>query len=485
MRPPASRLERVEAWGMSSASAAYVYRPTSIEGILEALKEAEKCSIHAAFKGGGNSYGDAFQCAEGVVIDLSRMTRILSWDPATGVLECEPGVTIRAAWQHTLPDGWWPPVVSGTSFTTLGGALSANIHGKNSFHAGPIGEHVLEFDLLTVTRELLRCSPTENSDVFFAAIGGFGLLGAIVRIAIQMHKVHSGLLEVEAFRTRNWQSTFQVFENYEKMADYLVGWVDCFAGGRSAGRSLIHSARYLKPGEDAHPEESLRVSAQALPDTVMGWVARSRMHKLMRPFVRPLGMRLVNAMKYAMSRREHGTRVRQPLAKFNFLLDSAPNWKLAYQPGSLIQHQSFIPKNEAMTVFEKIISLSQGRGLVPFLGVLKRHRPDRFLLSHAVDGYSLALDYRKTRSNAEDLAALIRVLDDVVLESGGRFYLAKDSTLTPGSASRIWPQETVEKFVELKRRLDPSGLLQTEQSKRVFGDFARLSWDERPQVESP
>jgi decaprenylphospho-beta-D-ribofuranose 2-oxidase len=462
-------LERIEAWGMASASMAYVYRPTSREGVADAFRIARQLGLKVGLKGAGNSYGDAFQNAEGVVLDMSRMNRVIRWDSDSGIIVAEPGLTIRDLWRYTIADGWWPPVVSGTSFVSLGGALSANIHGKNNWHAGPIGEHVLSLTLMTPAGETLRCSPEENSELFYAAIGGFGLLGVIVEVELRMKKLHSGYVLVDAVSVANWKETFEVFEERFAKDDYLVGWIDCFKGGAGAGRGLIHAANYMSEGEDPHPEESLSIAAQELPDATLGLVARTRMYKLMGLLVNRFDMRFVNWAKFMAGKRESGKRYRQPIVEFNFLLDSAPNWKWAYKPGALIQYQCFVPRAEAMRVFDEITRLSRERGMPPFLGVMKRHRPDSFLLSHAVDGYSLALDYPVYASRRGGLWNLCRDMTAIVLEAGGRFYFAKDSTLTSDEVRSYLGEDSIERFLQIKRRLDPDMLLQTELSKRVFG----------------
>ncbi len=152
-------------------------------------------------RGAGRSYGDASLNAEGISLDLTRMKRILAWDPQTGVISVEPGVTIQQLWQYTIEDGWWPHVVSGTMFPTLGGAAAMNIHGKNNWKVGPIGDHIQEFEILLPTGEVKVCSRTENAELFHAAIGGFGMLGVMTRLTLQLKKVYSGLLHVEADRS--------------------------------------------------------------------------------------------------------------------------------------------------------------------------------------------------------------------------------------------------------------------------------------------
>src|SRR5690242_8229278 len=247
---PADRLERVEAWGMNRAVLSYVYRPSTIDAVREVFAAARARGLAVGLRGAGRSYGDASLVAENICLDLCRMNRILAWDASSGIVHVEPGVTLRQLWQHIIGDGWWPPVVSGTMYVSMGGAVGMNFHGKNNFAMGPIGDHVLEFDLLLPGGELITCTRSENEDLFHAAIGGFGMLGCFTRIVLRMKKVYSGLLSVHAFATRSFAETIREFETRRHTADYLVGWVDCFAQGDQLGRALVHEARYLHEGED-------------------------------------------------------------------------------------------------------------------------------------------------------------------------------------------------------------------------------------------
>ena len=242
---PRERMENVEAWGMNTASLAYVYRPTTLDGIREAFEAARRSGRTVGLRGAGRSYGDASLNGENVVLDLTRMNRVLNWNPQTGVIEIEPGVTLRQLWQYAIEDGWWPPVVSGTMFVTLGGAAGMNFHGKNNYKMGPIGDHILEFDLMLPSGEIRTCSRSENRDLFFAAIGGFGMLGCFTRLTLKMKKVESGQLSVLAYATQNFAEIIEKFEERRHTADYLVGWIDCFAAGKAIGRGQVHEARYL------------------------------------------------------------------------------------------------------------------------------------------------------------------------------------------------------------------------------------------------
>lgn len=468
---PHDRLERVDAWGMNTSVLAYVYRPSSVEGIREVFETARQHSLKVGMRGGGRSYGDASLLAENICLDLTRMNRILEWDPATGVITVEPGVTLRQLWQYVIGDGWWPPVVSGTMFVTMGGAAGMNYHGKNNFKMGPIGDHILEFELLTPAGETKRCSRQYNRELFFAAIGGFGMLGCFTRLTLQMKKIESGLLSVYAFSTQNFGDIIREFEARMDTADYLVGWIDCFAKGKGLGRGLVHEAHYLHAEEDMNPAQTLRVENQELPDTLFGLMPKSVIWRFLKLFAHNPGMKLINAAKFfAGNTLGNKKTVKQSHVGFAFLLDYVPNWKWAYKPGGLIQYQSFVPAATAEHCFTRQLELAHEYGIVPWLGVFKRHRRDEFLMSHAVDGYSFALDFPVNEKNRKRLWELTAKLNEVVLEAGGRFYFAKDSTLDSKSAATYLGEENVQKFFALKQMCDPEGLLQTELAKRLFGD---------------
>ncbi len=467
---PLDRLERVDSWGMNETTLAYVYRPSTADGILEVFQTAKAHGRTVGLRGGGRSYGDASLAAENITLDLTRMNQILAWSPETGVIKVEPGLTLRQLWQYCIEDGWWPPVVSGTMFVTIGGAAAMNFHGKNNFKMGPIGDHIVEFELLTPAGLRRVCSRSQNPKLFHAAIGGFGMLGCFVSITLQMKKVYSGNLSVYAFSTANFSEIIREFESRKVSADYLVGWIDCFARGKSLGRGLVHEANYLHAGEDPRPSQTLRVVNQELPETLFGVIPKSIMWRCMKPLANNAGMRLLNWAKFtASSTIGNHKRVLQSHAGFAFLLDYVPDWKFVYKPGGLIQYQSFIPAENAEKCFTQQIEICQNASIIPFLGVFKRHKRDNFTLTHSVDGYSLALDFPITTWNKENLWKLTNRLNSLVLENGGRFYFAKDSTLDRKTAETYLGKQVLEDFWKLKEQCDPDGILKTDLSQRIFG----------------
>jgi len=453
--------------GHSMRAPSYRFRPTCADEIRDVFRLAKQQQLTVTARGAGKSYNDAALNGGGIILDLSAINKILEWDKATGLVQCEPGVTLEQLWQQVEPEGWWPPVVSGTMFTTLGGCLAANIHGKNNFKMGPIGEHVIEFTALLPTGAEVTCSPKTNADLFYSMISGLGMLGIFTSITLQMKRVESGLLEVHAWPVHDLHEHLSVLLDKAPHHDYTVGWMDTMNGGKSLGRGQIHAANYLHGNEDPNPQETMQLKNQILPPRIFGVLPKSMLYLFMMPFGNNLGWWGVSTAKYIASLRKHT--FRQSHAAFHFLLDYVPNWDLSYGRGGLIQHQSFLPKETAEDAWREMLSLSLKRGLPSYLGVTKRHRPDRFLLTHAVDGFSLALDFKVTDRNRSSLSQMLKEFDKIVTAAGGRFYFAKNSETSAETARKFLGEETITKFKQLKHRCDPDNILESDLYRRIFG----------------
>jgi FAD/FMN-containing dehydrogenase len=466
--------QTVRGWGMAVGGLCEVVRPQDEDDVRIALLLARTRGQKVALRGSGCSYGDA-ACGTGqLVVDTSGLKKVLTWDRETGVVRAQAGVTLRELWQLTLPEGWWPPVVSGTMEPTLGGAVAMNIHGKNAWKVGPIGDHVRALKVMLPDGSTKALSRTVEPELFFAVIGGFGELAVILEVELQLKRVHAGRLEVRALAARDLLEMCALFRRHEATADYLVGWIDAFASGPALGRGQLHVARMLKEGEDLQAKTNLSVGAQTLPPRLFGIVPKSWMWALMKPFAHDLGWRLVCAAKYAASRRNHDKKYLQTHAAFHFLLDYVPNWKWVYKPWGLIQHQSFVPLDTGPDVLRKVLQLCQERGLPSWLAVLKRHRRDEFLMSHGLDGWSLALDFRVTPKRRERLWDLCHAIDALLADAGGRCYFAKDATIEPASVIKLLPRENLRQFATLRARLDPGGLLRTDLYERALAPALRL-----------
>ena len=466
MSLPFSTFTQLENFGHSLKASSYRIQIKHPEDIYEAFQLAKKLSLTVTARGTGISYNDVSLNGGGIVLDMTGMNQIEEWDPATGLVRCESGVTLEQLWKRVEPDGWWPPVVSGTMKTTLGGCLGANIHGKNNFQVGPIGEHVVEFTAMTPTGASITCTPKKNADLFYAMISGLGMLGVFTSITLKMKRIYSGLISVDAWHVPDLSRQLSGLLEHAPDHDYIVGWLDTTMKGSKLGRGQIHAARNLKEGEDPDAQKTLQLAYQHLPDRLFGVMPKSLLHYFMNPFLNNLGVWGVNTAKYISSLRDHT--FRQSHAEFHFLLDYVPDWERSFGRGGLIQYQSFLPKETAEAAWREMIELSHRYGLPSYLGVTKRHRPDQFLLTHAVDGFSLAMDFKVTDKKRAELHQMLQEFDQIVLVGGGRFYFAKNSETSAESTRRFLGDETIAKFKKLKKRCDPNNLLESDLYRRIF-----------------
>jgi FAD/FMN-containing dehydrogenase len=462
--------ETILGWGMVTGGVSEVFRPTDVAQIRAALREVAAAGGKLGLRGAGCSYGDASSNTDGKLLDLSRMNQLLSFDAAKGEAVVQPGVTIRQLWRHSIERRFWPMVVPGTMEVSCGGAAAMNIHGKNNFAVGTFGDNIIDFEMITPTGETLRCSRDQNSDVFHAAIGGFGMLGVFTELRLELKRVHSGRMRITSIATRDLEASLAYLDDHRDSADYLVGWLDLYARGKALGRGAIHQADHLAPGEDPAGERMFDATQQDVPLRLFGVVPKGWIWPGMWLFLRGGLWRFVNAAKYHAGVREakHPPYL-QTHGAFHFLLDYVPNWKRMTSPGGLIQFQPFVPKDQAARVYRTLVETCHAAGLLPYLGVLKRHRPDPFLMTHAVDGYSLAMDFNVTQGRRARLWALCSRMAEVVLAAGGRFYYAKDAVLEGSSFARIHGDAAVAEFRALKARLDPQGVLSTDLSRRLLG----------------
>ncbi len=467
-----SPVEReLEGYGMRSRARCEVVYATRAEEMLAAFALARRTGRSVGLRGSGCSYGDAALNSDQLVLDCSRMNRILAWEPATGELTVEPGVTIEQIWRATLAEGWWPPVVPGTMAVSIGGAAAANIHGKNQWRDGSFGEHIVRFELLLPSGERITCSREEHPELFAAAIGGWGLLGAFTSLTLRLRRIHSGLVHVRQTAHPSLAALLAAVDaGTEPAADvrHLVGWIDTSARGRRLGRGLLKAMREPRVGEDAHPEYTLDPATQPPSTRVAGIVPTRWIPALAKPIATPRGIGLANYAQWRRgtlpgSDRAHAERY----VPANFMLNFIPNFKRIYSPGGLIQHQTFAPRAIAAELFREILVRSQRAGVEPALAVLKTHKPSPFLLNYLPDGYSLALDYALPRGREGRTLALMDELNILVAGAGGSFFLAKDSTLRSREWALAFAPQALARFAAIKARYDPEELVQTDIYRRV------------------
>jgi FAD/FMN-containing dehydrogenase len=445
--------QTLSGWGNFPREPAGVYRAHRWRDAVEVLANAPPRGV--AVRGLGRSYGDAALNADGAILLTERLDRLLGFDPASGVLECESGVTFATLLEVFVPRGWFLPVTPGTRHVTVGGAIAADVHGKNHHRDGSLGMFVLDLRLLTGTGDVIDCSREANAEAFWATIGGMGLTGVILSARLRLRPITTSYMRVDTVRVGHLDAALERFEKNDPCYDYSVAWIDCTARGPALGRAVLMHAGHAQAGELGRDEAARPLVAQA--------PRRARTVPRFTPggLLNAHTVQLFNALYYARHPSREGRLCH--FDAFFYPLDALAHWNRIYGPRGFIQYQvafDVARSREGLVALLEAISRS---GRASFLAVLKAFgRGSQGLLSFPRSGYTLALDIPH---GGEDFGQFVAQLDRITLEHGGRVYLAKDACLDAESFTLMYP--AAKRFREVKRRLDPLGRLSSSLARRV------------------
>lgn len=359
-------------------------------------------------RGAGRSYGDSCLATdEGVLLRTHRLDRFIAFDAHAGIVRCDAGVTLADLIDVALPRGWFPAVVPGTRYVTVGGALANDVHGKNHHRAGTFGDHVRRFGL---ARSDGSHRTIERDDPLFAAtVGGLGLTGLVTWVELALARVPGAWLDVSAERFESPDAYFDRAAALEREHEYTVAWVDC-AGSRR-GRGVLYAANHSSDPRPAPPRAKL-----AFPvESPISLVNRASLAAFNEAYFR------VAPARRAISRRTW--------EGFFFPLDRIAHWNRAYGRRGFLQHQCVVPPRAARDAIPALLDAIAHAGDGSMLVVLKNFaaRPSAGLLSFARAGTTLALDFP---FRGERTLALLERLDAIVREAGGAVYPAKDARMS-------------------------------------------------------
>ncbi|MFI5553366.1 FAD-binding protein [Streptomyces sp. NPDC051738] len=442
----------VTGWGRTAPTTARLIRPRTYE---EAAAAVRGCGARGGIpRGLGRAYGDAAQNAGGAVFDMTGLDRIHAIDADGGTVLCDAGVSLHRLMEVLLPLGWFVPVTPGTRYVTVGGAIGADIHGKNHHVSGSFSRHVLSLELLTADGEIRRVR--RGTPLFDATTGGMGLTGVILTATVQLQPVETSLMSVDTERARDLDDLMARLVATDDHYRYSVAWIDLLAQGAATGRAV------LTRGDHA-PLDALREGTLARRDPL----AFRPSHLPAAPTFLPEGLlsrRTVswfNELWYRKAPRAR-TGELQKLATFFHPLDGVPHWNRIYGRSGFVQYQFVVGRGQEETLRRIVLRISEHR-CPSFLAVLKRFGDaDPGWLSFPVPGWTLALDIPAALPG---LAALLDVLDEEVAAAGGRVYLAKDSRLRPELLTAMYPRLT--DFRALRAEIDPREVFVSDLARRL------------------
>lgn len=423
-------------------------RTAVLEGAAEAPHWLEQGPLVA--RGCGRSYGDA-SLQPNLTLLTRRLDRVLSFDPDSGLLTCEAGVTLATILNVFLPRGWLPPVTPGTKFVTVGGMVASDVHGKNHHVAGSFGRHVRRLRLLLANGEAVECGPDREAELFRATVGGMGLTGIITEVTFRLDRVPSAYIRQQVVRAPNLDAALAVFEASAHWS-YSVAWIDCLSGGRQLGRCLVSRGEVAMPEDLPAPLFAAPFAALARPDRrvpldLPDWV------------LAPWSVRVFNALYYHAPRPTDSV---VDMDRFFYPLDAVLEWNRLYGRAGFTQYQCVLPREAGRSGLKRLLTTVQRAGLGSFLAVLKLFGPaGEGMMSFPMEGYTLALDFPWRAQ----VAGVLNLLDDIVADHGGRLYLAKDARCSPAMLRRGYPQ--LAHFQMARARWGARGRLHSLLAERV------------------
>lgn len=416
------------------------FRPTSSPGIA---------------RGQGRSYSDAALNENGRVVLTERLNRFRSFDITHGILKAEAGLTLYDLLRTILPRGWFLPVTPGTGFVSLGGAFAADVHGKNHHHDGAFSQHVTDIELCLPDGEHVTCSPSQQADLFWASAGGMGLTGFIGEVGIQLRPVPSAYIKAQHHCASDLEHLFTLLSDTVYDAPYTVAWIDCLSQGARLGRGILMGGRHAELDElptklARYPYRCISTQCLGVPFDFPTWV------------MNPYTVSLFNHLYYRLEGRKQIPFIVhcQP---FFYPLDNVLSWNRLYGRRGFLQYQCVLPEPGAYDGIRELLERLTATRQASFLAVLKRMGPEgQGHLSFPMAGYTLALDIT---FKGDKLFSLLDTLDEIVIQRGGRVYLAKDARLKPDMFRAMYPRYP--EWLAIKQRVDPSHRVASSLSRRL------------------
>jgi decaprenylphospho-beta-D-ribofuranose 2-oxidase len=427
----------IKGWGNYPQQEAQLLTPTSSASLSTFIKQ-EKTLIT---RGMGRSYGDSANGPK--VIETSYYDHFVALDEKTGKMTAEAGITLREILKVIVRSGWFLPVTPGTSYATLGGAIASDVHGKNHHILGTFGQQVRSISIMLGTGEVVTASEAQNTDLFRATCGGMGLTGVILRATIQLFPIKSSLMNQKIIKADCIEAACKAFEE-NSSATYSVAWIDCLTNGKKLGRSVLMLGEHAENGDlEIDIKDPISVPFSTPPallnSLIMKTFNRAYWHKA-----------------------KHNQTEIVPLIPYFYPLDILGNWNKLYGKAGFLQFQCVIPKEDGIVNMRKLLTEITKSGEGSFLAVLKQFgKANDYFLSFPIEGYTLALDFKLTKTAISTL----HKLEELVLGMDGKIYLTKDAVMQEKTFKATYPKW--EEFEAVREKYGAIGKFSSTQSKRL------------------
>ena len=442
--------ETLAGWGNYPRALCEVSRPETAKEVCDSIAELGATGVIA--RGLGRSYGDPAINEGGRVLELTKLDRYLGFDEATGTLICEAGVSLGQIIADFAPRGWFPAVTPGTKFVTVGGCIANDVHGKAHHVDGCFSSCVESFRMLLASGEVVACSRETNPKLFWGTFGGMGLLGIVLDVTLKLRKIETTFFRQKAVTARDLDELLDAIEANDAIYPYSVSWIDSLAVGKNLGRGVLTVGDHaslddLKPALRKAPFRVSAPSPLVVPFDLPSFTLSTFTIKILNVVLDQVQSRGASIAHYE---------------KFFYPLDFVGEWNRGYGKRGFTQYQFVIPLDGGRERMRTILERIARSGCAPFLNVLKRFgEANEAPLSFPFRGWTFAIDF----PIGDGLEPLLKDLDAIVLEAGGRIYLGKDAFVDAETFRKMYPR--ADEWLELKREVDPKGVFDSSLARRV------------------
>jgi FAD/FMN-containing dehydrogenase len=433
----------LSGWGKYPVARCRVQVPETVEQLRASLVPG------TIARGLGRSYGDPAINEGGTVVDCTGLDRYLAFDEATGTLTCEAGTSLKQIIEDFAPRGFFPAITPGTKFVTVGGCIANDVHGKAHHVDGCFSSCVDSMTVLLASGEVVRASRDENADLFWGTFGGMGLLGIVLTATMRLRRVETTFFHQRAIRARDLDELLAAIHENDALYPYSVAWLDSLATGARLGRGVLTVGEHCKRADLPAKLDPLRITPPS-PVVVPFDLPSSALNTFT--------IRILNGVLDQVQ--SHGAAIAH-YEKFFYPLDFVGEWNRGYGKRGFTQYQFVIPLADGPRRIREILEAIATSGQAPFLNVLKKFGREQGLLSFPFEGYTFAIDFPVR----DGLVELLRRLDRMVLDAGGRIYLGKDAFVDAPTFRAMYPK--VDEWLAIKAKYDPTDVFTSNLGRRV------------------
>ena len=451
----------ISSYALSSSAQSSVIQPKNIQEIENCLKYAKKNKLKIAIMGSGNSWTDVFLATDQLIVDLSHFDQINSFDKENGIVNVQSGVKIGNLLAKLMPENFTLIGLSGSVTDTIGGMLSSNVHGKDTWKEGNFGQNIISFTMLLADNSIISVDLEKNNELFNAVIGGLGFMGIVLDISLKLKRIKSYMLELQTHQCHNLDELFEYFYSLEKNnLDFSYGLIDPFQTGNSLGRAICESASYqeIENCSKKDFEEFLT------PKSKIAMLEPETFWKLFRFFWGYKTSKVLNSFQY--NRAKGSKRKFIPFPKFQYPISAFPKFNLMYAPSGFMEFHTVFPKNEVKTAFIELLEKSTHYKRQPWVCGVKRHKKDPSYLSFSEDGLAITINFPLNNFPKYEREKYCDELISIITKHTGKIYISKHAYLPKKIFEEMYPDYT--KILDLKNKYDPEIIFSSIATERLL-----------------